>query len=303
MTDVVLPANPGGYDVPYGTDVRFYATSRGAKADGTPATIQDYQTAFVRAGFGSDIWLQFASTPVPGDWPSENVPAPSPEETVLRGRGTWQGKGSMSGSLSVGTGPTVTIWQAWQHTDNVAPTPTPTPSPTPEPVAPSPIVASNDVALTATKSGAYHPTVGGVYRINMLVPPTVTSVDVVPAMTKAGWNPLAVWGASDVSSMPADWPMGVTSLVEGQSPFYMIAAWRGPGAFKKVTIDAARPLLVTGVWQHGSTPKPSPRPWPSPNPRPMPLPEDAPADSGGNSAAPVAILGALLLGARVFKRG
>ncbi len=178
MTDVALSANPSGYDVPYGTNVRFYATSRGAKADGTLATIEDYQTAFVRAGFGSDIWVQFASVPVPADWPSENVPVPSAAETVLRGRGTWQGKGSMSGSLSVGwSGPTVTIWQAWQHTDAAAPTPTPTPSPTPapdpEPVAPSPTpspsVASSDTSLSATKSGSYHPTVGGVYRINMLV--------------------------------------------------------------------------------------------------------------------------------------
>jgi len=100
--------------------VRFYASSRGTKADGsTPSTVELWQS-LKKAGFGADLrlWPQRAGRP--GDWPNEDpekVPnLTEPDAVIFRGEGSWT-RGELPTAVEMQLGPRIQFWMVWQHDD------------------------------------------------------------------------------------------------------------------------------------------------------------------------------------------
>ncbi len=95
----------------------------------------------------------------------------------------------------------------------------------------------------------WHPQLGGIYRLNMLVDGKITQADIMGSALKNNWNPIFVWSGTEAAStfrpLPADWPMTIVPTGASQTPVYMQALWIGEGEpFDSYKIDGDRDVFV-----------------------------------------------------------
>lgn len=141
----------------------------------------------------------------------------------------------------------------------------------------------------------WHPQLGGIYRLNMLVDGKITQADIMGSALKNNWNPIFVWSGTEAAStfrpLPADWPMTIVPTGASQTPVYMQALWIGEGEpFDSYKIDGDRDVFVLGVWQYG------------PDPKPLSGPPKGGGDSKKSSMMPVAIVLGVLGGAALSRK-
>lgn len=120
MPDRLVRAGFLNYAVRPASTVRFFATARGTKEDGSLPTATELWKTLAGAGFGANLVLFAQGTARPGDWPSEPAvvaPRMPPEETVaFRGEGSWPG-GQLPTAIRMALGPSIQFWMVWEHSD------------------------------------------------------------------------------------------------------------------------------------------------------------------------------------------
>jgi hypothetical protein len=120
VPDRLVHAGMLNYPVRPASTVRFFATARGTKDDGSLPTATELWKALAGAGFGPNLMLFAQGTARPGDWPFESaaaVPPMPPEETVaFRGEGSWP-SGQLPTALRMASGPSIQFWMVWEHSD------------------------------------------------------------------------------------------------------------------------------------------------------------------------------------------
>jgi hypothetical protein len=119
VTDRYIAPGLWNYAVRPGGTVRFYASSRGAKADGTMPSTGELWLWLKNAGFdGTELRLWPLSAGRPVDWPSEDpdkLPPPmEPDAIIFRGEGRWA-KSDLPTAIEMQLGPRIQFWMVWQH--------------------------------------------------------------------------------------------------------------------------------------------------------------------------------------------
>lgn len=145
---------------------------------------------------------------------------------------------------------------------------------------------------------AFHPIVGGLYRMTGLVTTGRVNGDVIAAKLAAiGFDLRSrVWTECDLT-LPRDWPQAMLlGPAFGSMYFYIEGLWQGPGTLKNFELSPGSIAQVLAVWQHGPLPQ-GPYPvWPAPPSQPR-------RDASEASASPVAAMAALgLLGGMMLLR-
>lgn len=121
MPDRLVRAGFLNYAVRPASTVRFYATARGVKDDGSLPTSTELWRTLAGAGFGKNLMVFTEGTARPGDWPNEPpdfVPTRMPlDDTVtFRGEGSWP-SGELPTAIRMAVGPSIQFWMVWEHTD------------------------------------------------------------------------------------------------------------------------------------------------------------------------------------------
>jgi len=103
-----------------GASLRFYASSRGTKSDGTtPSNVELWQS-LKKAGFDADLRLWPQGAGRPGDWPAEDPeklpPIEEPAALIFRGEGSWA-RGELPTAIEMQLGPRIQFWMVWEHND------------------------------------------------------------------------------------------------------------------------------------------------------------------------------------------
>ncbi len=120
MPDRLVRAGMLNYAVRPASTVRFFATARGVKDDGSLPTSTELWRTLAGAGFGKNLMIFMEGTARPGDWPNEPpdfVPRmPAGETVMFRGEGSWP-SGELPTAIHMAVGPSIQFWMVWEHFD------------------------------------------------------------------------------------------------------------------------------------------------------------------------------------------
>ena len=242
MADRLVPVGFWSYAVRPRGAVRFFATCRGTRSDGSPATTGDLRAALLAAGFGPDLLLWTDPRARPGDWPFERSDAAPPlgaGDVAVWGEGSWP-TDKLPTAVSLPSGPSVQFWTVWEHTASM-------------PVASSAgaprargrgAVASGDLLTFSVRPKR-------LYRFYATVRPSGAEAavpEVWRALADCGFGQdLQLWH----TGRPADWPSeDVPAIRVGEKIF------RGEGralasALPTIVLLPSGPALqLWSVWEH-----------------------------------------------------